>query len=125
MANGNGRIPEGMAGLEGRGDGKVEMVIFPDNRSKQVIQRFKQEMLFVAYDLSNAVAVGKQIIDCAVACGAHVEIKVPRRPISREKRQALIARGMHIIRSLQEQGKKPATIAVNLVDQILAEVDNL
>ncbi len=123
MAKGNGKIPEGMAGLEGRGDGLVEMVIFPDNVGKRVIQRFHHEMLFVAYDLSGAVAVGKQMIDCAVACGAHVEIKVPKKEITREKHQALVARAMHIITSTLDQGKKPDFIARSVVEQILNAVE--
>lgn len=123
MAEGNGKIPEGMTGLEGRGDGLVEMVIFPDNVQKKVIQRFQREMLFISYDLSGAVAVGKQMIDCAVACGAHVEIKVPRKEISREKHQALVARAMHIITSTLDQGKKPDFIARNVVEQILNAID--
>lgn len=124
MGNGNGRIPEGMAGLEGAGDGKTEMIIFPDNRTKQVIQRFQRPMLFVAYDLGNAVPVGKQIIDCAVACGAEVTIEVPPRQISREKKAALEARVMHIIVSTQEQGRKPAFVAKAVVEQILNSIEH-
>lgn len=123
MANGNGGIPEGMAGLEGHGDGKVEMIIFPDARTKQVIQRFQKPMLFVSYDLGNVVAVGKQLIDCAAAIGAQITIQVPKRKISREKHQALVARAMHIIRSTQEQGKKPEVVARSVVEQILNSID--
>jgi len=102
-------------------EGMTEMVLFA--HTGKVIQRFARPMLFVAFDPGNAVQVGKKMIDCAVECGAQVEIKVPRREISNEKRKALIARCQHIMRSMQERGKSPQSVARNVVDSILAAID--
>lgn len=108
------------AALQGD-EGKTEMVLFA--HSGKVIQRFARPMLFVAFDPSNAVQVGKKMIDCAVDCGAQVEIKVPRRQISPAKRLALITRATHVMRSMTERGRPPKDIAQHVIDSILSAID--
>lgn len=99
----------------------VEMIIKAEGG--RVIVRYPTPQLWVAFDPANAVEVGKHLIDCAVACGAKVTIEVPRRQVSREKREALIARVMHVTRSLQEKRRPHAIVAQHVVDSILAAID--
>lgn len=101
--------------------GKTEMVLFP--HEGKVIVRYREPRLFVAFDPSNAVDVGKKLIDCAVECGAEVQIQVPRREISKGKRDALITRATHVLRSMTEQRRSPAHIARHVVDSILSAID--
>lgn len=103
------------------GDGNTEMVLFP--HTGKVIIRFREPRLWVACEPSDAVQIGKKMIDCAVECGAKVEIKVPRRPISDRKRASLIVRATHVFRSMTEKGKAPKDIAQHVVDSILSAVD--
>ena len=104
-----------------KGDGKTEMVIF-DSGGK-VIQRFREAVLHVAYDPANAVEIGKKLIDCAVDCGAQVQIKVPKRQITETQRKRLITRATHVFRSLQEKGRPPKHIAQQVVDVILSGIE--
>lgn len=108
------------AGLQ-EGEGATDMVLFA--HEGKVIQRFAKPMLFVAYDRSNAVDIGKRLIDCAVECGADVRIEVPRRQISKQKRDALIVRCIHLMRSLGEKNRAPTYIAREIVDSLLSAVD--
>ena len=91
----------------------------------RVVQRFQRAMLYVLYERDNAAFVGREMINAAIACGAQVQINVPRVKISREKRDAMIARAAQIHRSMLEQKKEPLAIARNVVDQLLAQIDNL
>ena len=104
-----------------QGDGKTEMVLFA--HQGKVIVRYREPRLWVAFDPPSAVDVGKKLIDCAVECGANVEIKVPRRKISGIKRQALITRATHVFRSMTEKGRAPKDVAQHVVDSILSAVD--
>lgn len=124
MGNGNGKgAPEDHilppAGQED--DGKTEMAIQPE-RGKIVV-RFREPRLWVVLEPSNAVEIGKHLIDCAVECGANVTIEVRRRQISQEKREALVARTMHVTRSMQDKHRPPAIVAQAVVDCILAAID--
>ena len=107
------------------GDGKTNMLVFDEHVRgvHRVIQKFEKPMAWVAYDPSNAVAVGKQFIDSAVACGAHVEIKVPKRKITEHQRLALITRVGHMLRSMMEQNKPLPNQARQVVDTILSAID--
>ena len=89
----------------------------------KVVVRFPAPRLWLAFDPGNAVQVAKHLIDTAVVCGFKVTLQLPRREVSREKREALVARAMHVIRSTQEQHKSPATVARSLVDSILSAID--
>lgn len=102
-------------------DGKTEMIVRIEKG--QVILRFAKPMQWIAFDPANAVTVGKHLIDCAVQCGAKVTIQTPKRKITRETRERLIARAMHVFRSMSERGKTPADIAKNVVDTILSAID--
>ena len=104
-----------------KGDGKVDMVIFASNG--KVVQRFRGTQEWVAFDPPNAVEVGKKIIDCAVECGAKVEIQVPRRSIAPHKRLAMITRATHIYRSMTEKGRPPKDVAQHVVDAILSAIE--
>lgn len=102
-------------------EGSTEMVLFAN--SGKVIQRFARPMLFVAYDPGNAVQIGKKLIDCAVECGADVAVEVPRRAISDQKRDTLIVRCEHLMRSCQEKMRSRRYTAKAIVDTILAAID--
>jgi hypothetical protein len=101
--------------------GATEMVI--KTEGGRVVMRFREPRLWVAFDPSNAVAIGKYLVDCAVQCGAKVTIEVPRREISREKRDALVARATVVFKSMSERGRAPKTIALHVVDSILAAIE--
>lgn len=120
MTNGNGEQhilpPPGQDD-----DGKTEMAI--QSEKGQVVIRFREPRLWVVFAPSNAVNIGKHLIDCAVACGAEVTIQVPRRQVSREKREALVVRTMHVIRSTQDKHRPPAIVAQHVVDSILAAIE--
>lgn len=103
------------------GTGNVEMGIFEDKG--RTIQRFKTPVLWVSYDPSNAVQIGKALIDSATKNGAQVSIQVPRRQITKQQRNQMIIRSTHVFRSMSEQGKPPAEIVRSVVDSILAMVD--
>lgn len=105
------------------GEGQVEMIIGTENG--KVVQRFQRPMLYVLYERDNAAFVGRELINAAVACGAQVQLNVPRVRITKEKRDALIARAAQIHRSMREQKKDPLVIARHVVDQLLAQIDNL
>ena len=101
--------------------GVVEMIIQPEGQ--RVIQRFPRPMLWLAYERDNAAHVGKALIDAAVAIGAKVQIKVPPRKISEEKREALVARAYHVHRSMTEQKRPPKDIARHVVDAVLSAIE--
>jgi hypothetical protein len=102
-------------------EGATEMIIKAEEG--RVVIRFREPRLWIAFDAQNAVQIGKHLIDCAVECGAQIEIKIPRRTISDEKRNAMIVRALHIARSMEEKHKKPEVIAMHVVDSILASID--
>lgn len=101
--------------------GATEMIIKAEGG--KVIIRYREPRLWVAFDPQNAVQIGKHLIDCAVACGADVQIQVPRRKISREQRDRLVVRTTHIYRSLQEKNTAPGVIARSVVDTILSAIE--
>lgn len=105
------------------GEGQVEMII--GTEAGKVVQRFQRPMAYVLYEPENAAYVGREILNAAVACGAKVQINVPRVKVSREKRDAMIARAAQIHRSLLERNRDPLAIAREVVDQTLAQLDNL
>lgn len=102
-------------------EGAVEMAIGPDKG--RVLVRFKTPQEQIAFDPSNAVAMAKHIIDCAVACGAKVELQVPKRKITERQRNTLVQRSELVMRSMLEKGRRPRQIAYQLVDTILSAVD--
>lgn len=102
-------------------EGQTEMVIKAEEG--KIIMRFPEPQLWIAFDPSNAVQIGKHLIDCAVECGASVEIKVPKREISAQKRDVLITRALHIFRSMQEKNRPPKMIAKHVVDSILSAIE--
>lgn len=102
-------------------DGKTEMIIRAERG--QVVQRFQRPMQYILYDPINAVGVGKHLIDLGVELGATFTIELPRKQITREKRDALVARAMHIHRSLTEKRKDPKYIATEVVDSILSAIE--
>lgn len=119
MSKGNGRELTDATALEG--DGNVEMGMFIlDGR---IVMRFRRAMTWIGFDPSNAVAIGKHLIDLAVAAGVDVQIEVPSREISFEKRRAMVARVQHIYRSMNEKGRPPNYIAQQVVDSILTALD--
>lgn len=102
-------------------EGRTEMVIFVQDG--KVIQRFARPMLFVAYDPSNAAELANVFLNRAKDAGAKIVVNVPRRKISRETRDVLITRAIHVYRSMTEQKRAPALIAQHVVDTILSAID--
>ena len=102
-------------------EGATEMVIFSHNG--KVIQRFARPMLFVAYDANNAAELANQFLNRAKECGAKIVVNVPRRKITREQRDALITRAIHVYRSMTEKNRPPALVAQHVVDSILSTID--
>ena len=86
----------------------------------QVVVVFEKPMRHIKFDPANAVQIGKHLIDCAVTLGMEVEIKVPRKEVSREQRNILVVRAMNIMRSLAN--KPPKRIAIEVVDSILSAI---
>lgn len=109
--------PRALAGDEGI----TEMVIFA--HQGKVIQRFARPMLFVAYDPKNMGEIVNRILACVKESGHDVMINIPRRKISKQKRDALVTRAMHVYRSMTEKNRTPALIAQHVVDSILSEID--
>lgn len=108
------------AALQGD-EGKAEMVIFA--HSGKVIQRFSRPMLFVAYDAANAAELANKFLNCAKDCGAQIVLNLPRRKISKEKREALVTRATHVFRSMTEKSRPPADVARHVVDSILSAIE--
>lgn len=102
-------------------DGITEMVLFAHNG--KVIQRFARPMLFVAYDPTNMGEIVNRILACVREAGAEVVINMPRRKISKEKRDALVTRAYHVHRSMTEQNRPPMDIAKHVVDSVLSAID--
>ena len=102
-------------------DGMTEMIVFPHNG--KVIQRFARPMLFVAYDPKNIGEIVNRVLACVKETGHEVVINMPRRTISREKRDALVTRAVHVHRSMTEQKRAPKDIARHVVDSILSAID--
>ena len=102
-------------------DGKTEMVIFASNG--KIIQRFARPMLFVAYDPENMGEIVNRILACVKEAGAQVVINMPRRTISKAKRDALVTRAVHVYRSMTEQHRPPKQVAMHVVDSILSAIE--
>lgn len=109
--------PRALAGDEGM----TEMVIF--THEGKVIQRFARPMLFAAYDPTNAAELANKFLNAAKECGAQIVINVPKRKVSREQREALVTRAIHVYRSMTEQKRHPGDVAKHVVDSILAALE--
>ena len=106
--------------LEGN-EGMTEMVVFPHNG--KIIQRFARPMLFVAYDPKNVGELMNLFLSAAKEGGNEVVINLPRRKISKTRRDALVTRAFHVHRSMTEQKRPPMDIARHVVDSILSEIE--
>jgi sugar-specific transcriptional regulator TrmB len=102
-------------------DGKTEMVIFAHN--KRIIQRFARPMLFVAYDPANMGEIVNRILECVKDTGHEVVINMPRRKITKQVRDALVTRAMHVYRSMTEKQRNPKDVAMHVVDSILSAIE--
>lgn len=109
--------PAALAGDEGM----TEMVIFAHNG--KVIQRFARPMLFVAYDPKNVGDLVNRLCACVKEAGHEVVINLPKRKISREKREALVTRALHVYRSMTEKNRPPALIAQHVIDSVLSAIE--
>lgn len=76
---------------------------------------------YVAMDPGQACAVGKDMIDKAVAAGAKVELILPKREIKPMVRTMLKNRVSLVMRGELEKGRKADHIAEMLVDIVLRE----
>lgn len=104
-----------------QGDGKTEVALFA--HTQRVIVRFRTPQLWFAMGPPQALEFAKKMIDCAAECGMKIEIKVPRREIPPHKREALVTRALHVMRSMTEQHRPPKDIARHVVDSIISAID--
>lgn len=102
-------------------DGMTEMVIFA--HEGKIIQRFARPMLFVAYNPEPCAEIVNRFVGAIKEAGFIPVINLPRRTISKEKRDALVTRAIHVYRSMTEQKKPPALVAQHVVDSILSAMD--
>jgi len=102
-------------------DGMTEMVIFAHNG--KIIQRFARPMLFVAYDPKNMGDVINRILGAIKEAGHMPVINMPRRRITKEQRDALVTRALHVYRSMTEKQRAPALIAQHVVDSVLSAIE--
>lgn len=104
-----------------QGDGKCEMVVFAHHT--KIIQRFDRPMLFVAYEQENVGTLVNALLQAAKDAGGEVVINMPKRKISKEKRETLIFRALHVHRSMTEKHRPPADVAAHVVDSVLSALD--
>ena len=91
------------------------------NRDGQVVMSFPSPVEWAAFDPETARQIGE-----AMAREAY-SVKYGRNPLSKsvitdEIRQRIMNKATIIIRSLQEKGRAPGFIAMEVVDAILSEV---
>jgi hypothetical protein len=103
------------------GDGQVELGIYIENN--KIMMAFQRPMTWIGFDPSNAVAVGKELIDSAVKLGADVRIITPPRQVTVEHRGRMIQRTINIFNSMSEKGRPIHFIAQQVVDSLLAEIE--
>lgn len=108
-------------GLLGGDQGATEMVLF--THEGKVIQRFREPRLWVAYDPANAAELANKFLNAAKECGAQIVLNLPKRKISKEKREALVTRAIHVYRSMTEKHRPPALVAQHVVDSILSALE--
>lgn len=94
-----------------------------EGQNAQVVIEFQAPIRQFKMQPVNAAYIGRHLIDCAVALGARVEIKVPKVKLTPEQHAALIVRVEHILRDLAARGRRHDYIARELVDQVLARLD--
>lgn len=104
-----------------QGEGNCEMVIFANNG--MVIQRFERPMLFVAYEPKNMGEIVNRFLGAVKEAGFTPVINMPRRSISKEKREALVTRALHVYRSMTEKHQHPADVARHVVDSVLSAIE--
>ena len=83
---------------------------------------FPQSVQWVTLDAETARLVGEAIAHAAYHVRYGVEPKPGKSAIVDQIRARLVTHVTHMIRSLQQQEKLPAVIAVAVVDAILQEV---
>jgi len=121
--SGNGTPPSELINAPDAVDfsGAVEMAVGPEHG--KVVLAFKTPQTRVDIDPPVAVALAKQLLDLAQVCGFNVVLQVPRRAITREQRNHLVFRALHIYRDLNEKRKPPHYIVQQIVDSILSAID--
>lgn len=103
------------------GEGNTQMVCF--HHKGKVILRFREQRLWVGFDPQKAAEIANELLTNAVELGVRVEIKIPKRKITEEQRAKLIVRVGHVIRSTQEQNRRPDIVAKAVVDTLLSAID--
>jgi hypothetical protein len=116
MNNGHDLGPDAV-----KAHGNVEIAVGEMNG--KVALKFFKPVDIVVFDPKNAVDIAKQFLDIAQACGANITLQVPKRKISKERRDLLINRAYHVYRSLTEKGRPPKYIAKEVVDSVLSAID--
>lgn len=113
--------PPGLTGMSG--DGPTEVAVLSE-RGK-VIQRFPEPKLWVAYDPTGA----RNVADAMTAEADRIQRLITKEDrlkyAANRLRDNLITRATIMFTSMEGEGKKPAYIAANIVDQILQAVEEL
>ncbi len=91
------------------------------NRDGQVVMTFPTAVEWAAFDPETARQIGEALAREAYAV-RYGRSPVSKSVISDEIRTRLLNRATIIIRSLQEKGRMPGFIAMEVVDAILSEV---
>jgi hypothetical protein len=79
-------------------------------------------MLFVAYDPQN-LGDHEPLPRRDQGGGLHAGDQHAAAQISKEKRDALITRAIHVYRSMTEKNRPPALIAQHVVDSVLSAIE--
>lgn len=107
--------------LQGPASPDVELAIGVLNGL--VVITFHQPQRALQFKPPNAAHIGKHLIDLACELGVKVVINMPRRPVTAELHQAMIARAQHVIRSTQERNYAPEYVARSVVESIIKAID--
>ena len=89
----------------------------------RIVVTFHQPQQALQFKPENAAHIGKHLIDLACEMGVKVVINMPRRPVTPELHQMMIARAQHVIRSTQEQNHKPEYVARAVVEAVVKAID--
>ncbi len=106
---------------EFKGDGSTDVAV--GDRLGKVTLLFPQATDWVAMDPSNAVQIGKAMIDAAVQCGARVTIQAPRQPVPHGLRERMVNRTVMMLRNKREGPEKDNILAQRIVDTVLNIID--
>lgn len=83
----------------------------------KVIVEVEGQNDYMVLDPQLAAQIGKSMMDAAVHLGLEIRIEVPRKEVTFAKRNEMVIRATHVLRSLE--GKPRLTKARQVVDTVL------